>query len=123
LIDTGTGIPRTIGRSIETEYGGYMKGLGLRYCLIGVFISSLVLTGNLLFAQEKGPPAEVIRGAYREILAAADKNGDGKLSLAECMFISTNKSKIEKDCRYWDANGDGAITEDEYVNQARRIMR
>jgi hypothetical protein len=100
-----------------------MKGLGLRYCFVGVFISSLVLTGNLLFAQEKGPPAEAIKGAYRQILAGADKNGDGKLSLDECMSISSNKSKIEKDCKYWDANGDGVITEDEYVNQVRRIMR
>jgi Ca2+-binding EF-hand superfamily protein len=101
-----------------------MKGLGLRYYLIGVFVSSLiVINGDLLSAQEKGPPAEAIRGAYQQILAGADKNGDGKLSLAECMSISTNKSKIEKDCKYWDANGDGYITEEEYVKQARRIMR
>jgi len=100
-----------------------MKRFGFRYCLVGVFISSLILTGNLLFAQEKGPPTEAIRGAYRQILAGADKNGDGKLSMAECMSISSNKIKIEKDCRYWDANGDGFITEDEYVMQARRIMR
>jgi hypothetical protein len=100
-----------------------MKRLGFRYCLVGVFISSLILTGNHLFAQEKGPPTEAIRGAYRQILAGADKNGDGKLSMAECMSISSNKSKVEKDCRYWDANGDGLITEDEYVKQAGSIMR
>jgi hypothetical protein len=29
---------------------------------------------------------------------------------------------MEKDCKYWDANGDGVITEDEYVKQVRRIM-
>ncbi|MFH0811737.1 MAG: hypothetical protein V2A69_02705 [Pseudomonadota bacterium] len=71
---------------------------------MGVFISFLILTGNLLSAQENGPPAEAIRGAYRQILASADKNGDRKLSMAECMSISSNKSKVEKDCRYWDAN-------------------
>ena len=48
------------------------------------------------------------------------KNGDGKLSMAECTSISRDKAKIEKDCKYWDANGDGTITEDEYVSQARR---
>jgi hypothetical protein len=100
-----------------------MKGLGFWCCLIGVLISSFILTGNLLSAQENSPPSEVIRGTYRQILAGADKNGDGKLSMAECMSISTNKNKIEKDCRYWDANGDGVITEDEYVKQARRLMR
>jgi hypothetical protein len=100
-----------------------MKGLGLRCCVVGVFIGSLILTGNILFAQGKGPPPEVIKGAYRQILAGADKNGDGKLSMAECLSISSNKKKIEKDCKYWDANGDGFITEEEYVKQARRIMR
>lgn len=100
-----------------------MRGLGFRYCVVGIFISSFILTGNLMFAQEKGPPTEVIRGAYRQILASADKNGDGKLSMAECMSVSSNKSKIEKDCKYWDANGDGVIAEDEYVKQARSIMR
>jgi hypothetical protein len=100
-----------------------MKILGVRHCFFGVLISSLILPGNLLFAQEKGPPAEIIKSAYRQILAGADKNGDGKLNMAECTSISQNKSKIEKDCKYWDANGDGIITEDEYVNQARRTMR
>ena len=100
-----------------------MKRLGFWYCIIGVFIGLSVLTGNFLSAQENGPPSELIRNAYRQILAGADKNGDGNLSMAECLSISTNKSKIEKDCKYWDANGDGVITEDEYVKQARRIMR
>jgi hypothetical protein len=100
-----------------------MKGLWFCSLLAGVFVSLILLTDNLLLAQEKGPPTEVIKGAYRQILASADKNGDGKLSLAECMSISTNKSKIEKDCKYWDANGDGYITEEEYVKQARGVMR
>jgi len=39
------------------------------------------------------------------------------------MVISRNKKKIEKDCKYWDANSDGTITEDEYVKQASGIMR
>jgi hypothetical protein len=100
-----------------------MKGFWLQCFLAGVFLNFAFLTDNLLLAQEKGPPPEVIKGAYRQILASADKNGDGKLSLAECMSISTNKSKIEKDCKYWDANGDGYITEEEYVKQVRAIMR
>jgi len=100
-----------------------MKGFGFRYCLIVVFISFLILTGNLLAAQKSGPPTELIKGAFRQILASGDKNRDGKLSMAECMSASRDKKKIEKDCRYWDANGDGVITEDEYVKQARRIMR
>ena len=100
-----------------------MKELWLRFLLASVLVSLTLLTGSLLLAQEKGPPAEAIKNVYRQILASADKNGDGKLSLAECMSISKNKSKIEKDCKYWDANGDGFITEEEYVKQAKAIMR
>jgi Ca2+-binding EF-hand superfamily protein len=81
------------------------------------------MIGSLLLAQEMGPPAELIKGAYRQILANADKNGDGKLSLAECMSISSNKSKVENDCKYWDANSDGYITEEEYIKQVIGIMR
>jgi hypothetical protein len=98
-----------------------MKRVWLCVCLATLLVSVALLSTGL--AQEKGPPVEVIRGAYRQILASADKDGDGKLSLAECMSISTNKSKIEKDCKYWDANGDGYITEEEYVKQARGVMR
>lgn len=100
-----------------------MKRFWLRSFPVTVFVSFALLTASFLLAQEKGPPTEVIKGAYRQILANADKNGDGKLSLDECMSISKNKSKIEKDCKYWDANGDGYITEEEYVKQARGVMR
>lgn len=92
--------------------------------LSGMFIFSfLVLSGNLSVAQQKPSRENLIRNAYRQILAGADKNGDGKLSMDECMSISRNKQKIAKDCKYWDANGDGVITEDEYVKQALKIMR
>ncbi len=97
---------------------------GVRCVLIaGVAAGFLFLIGGDLFAGEKGPPAQAIQNAYRQILAGADKNGDGKLSMAECVSISKNRSKIEKDCKYWDANGDGYITEDEYVKRARGVMR
>ena len=29
----------------------------------------------------------------------------------------------KKNCKYWDANGDGTITEDEYVKQSRKLMK
>lgn len=92
------------------------------YFMIFLFIF-LILTGNFSFAQGKGPSAELISGAYRQILAGADKNGDGKLSMEECLSISKDKKKAEKDCKCWDANGDGVITEDEYVEQVKKIMR
>jgi len=100
-----------------------MNKFGFRNCFIIILIGSIILTGNFLFAKEKGPPVEVIKAAYQQILSGADKNGDGKISMDECMSISSNKSKIEKDCRYWDENGDGYITEEEYVKQVRNTMK
>jgi hypothetical protein len=92
--------------------------------IAGVFIiSCLILSASLSIAKMKAPREDLIRNAYQQLLANTDKNGDGKISMAECTSISRDKKKIEKDCRYWDANGDGFITEDEYVKQVIKIMR
>ena len=32
----------------------------------------------------------------------------------------SDKTKAEKECKYWDANGDGTITEEEYIAQVRK---
>jgi len=97
-----------------------MKRLGFWYCVIGVVMAVLIITGSLVSAAQRGPSDEMIKGAYQQILGAADKNGDGKLSMAECTSIFRDKAKKERDCKYWDANGDGTITEDECVSQVRR---
>lgn len=74
-------------------------------------------------AQDKGPPTEMIKGAYQQILRSCDTDKDGKLTVQECMGAFKDKAKAEKDCKYWDANGDGIITEEEYVSQVRKIMK
>ena len=73
--------------------------------------------------RDRGPSDDRIKGAYQQILAEADKNRDGKLSMSECMAVWKDKKTGEKNCKYWDANGDGVITEEEYVKQVRKIMR
>lgn len=94
------------------------------FFLFGILIFSfLILSGSFSFAKEKAAREDLIRNAYRQIRTAADKNGDGKISMDECMAISRDKKKIEKDCKYWDADGNGIITEDEYVKQVVKIMR
>lgn len=75
------------------------------------------------FAQSKGPPTEMIKGAYQEIQKACDTNKDGKLTVQECMGMWSDKTKAERECKYWDANGDGTITEEEYIAQVRKIMK
>jgi Ca2+-binding EF-hand superfamily protein len=92
--------------------------------LSGMFIFSfLILSGSVSFAKEKAAREDLIRNTYRQILAVADKNGDGKISMDECMSLSKNKKKMAKDCKYWDADGNGVITEDEYVKQVLKILR
>jgi hypothetical protein len=81
------------------------------------------LYAGSLCAQDKGPPTEMIKGAYQEILRSCDINKDGKLTVQECMGAFKDKAKAEKDCKYWDANGDGTITEEEYISQVRKIMK
>jgi Ca2+-binding EF-hand superfamily protein len=92
--------------------------------LSGMFIFSfLILSDSVSFAKGKAAREDLIRNAYRQILAATDKNKDGKIGMDECMAISRDQKKIEKDCKYWDADGNGVITEDEYVKQVIKIMR
>jgi Ca2+-binding EF-hand superfamily protein len=109
--------------SVKAKKEGRMKRYALWSFFMIFIFGCFILTGSLSSAQEKGPPAEMISGAYRQILAGADKNGDGKLSMEECLSVSSNKKKIEKDCKYWDANADGVITEEEYVKQVKKLIR
>jgi hypothetical protein len=98
-----------------------------RYAILllsGVFMFSfLILSGSVSLAKGKAVREDLIRNAYQQILTAADKNGNSKISMDECMAISRDKKKMEKDCKYWDADGNGVITEDEYVKQVKKILR
>jgi hypothetical protein len=91
--------------------------------LIGLVIVIYVLVPVISAAQQKGPSDDRIKGAYQQVLAEADTNRDGKLSMSECLAVWKDKKTGEKNCKYWDANGDGVITQDEYVQQVRKIMR
>ena len=99
-----------------------MNRLGLP-ALVGLVIVICVLAPGVSPAQQRGPSDDMIKGAYRQVLADADKNRDGKLSMSECLAVWKDKKTAEKNCRYWDANSDGVITEDEYVQQVRKIMQ
>ncbi|MGA3085199.1 MAG: hypothetical protein ABSE95_10435 [Thermodesulfobacteriota bacterium] len=35
--------------------------------------------------------------------------------MKECLGMLTAPKKMKKNYKYWDANGDGVITEDEYA--------
>jgi len=97
-----------------------MKKYGVG-AFVTIFVSAFfILIDSALLAQDGGMPTETIKNAYRQILAGADKNGDGKISIQECRAMSSAK-EMEKNCKYWDANADGFITEEEYVQQVKKI--
>jgi hypothetical protein len=100
-----------------------MSGERMRFWIAVVCIGGMMLAANALWAQDAGPSGARLKAVYGSLLSALDANKDGKLSMSECMAMSKDKQTAEKDCKYWDANNDGIITEAEYVSQARKIMR
>ncbi len=88
-----------------------MKGIGI-FSL--VFI---VMACTVFISHAAGPSEERIRSAYRLILSEADTNKDGKLSVSECKAGYKDPAMAEKNCKFWDADNDGIITEDEYVRR------
>jgi Ca2+-binding EF-hand superfamily protein len=100
-----------------------MRKTGFRLAALAFFAAAIVLTSGLANAQGRGPSDARTKEAFKTILSSADSNKDGKLSSQECHAIWKDKKTAEKNCRYWDANGDGSITEDEYVKQSKKRMK
>jgi len=100
-----------------------MRGDGFLFWTAVCCMGALALGTIPSLAQGVGPSDAAIKEAYQSVISALDANKDGKLSLTECMAMSKDKKKAEKDCKYWDANGDGVITEEEYVKQVKKIMK
>jgi len=100
-----------------------MRGQGFLFWTAVCCVGGLALSANPSLAQGVGPSDAAIKGAYQSVISALDANKDGKLSLTECMAMSKDKKKAEKDCKYWDANSDSVITEEEYVQQVKKIMK
>ncbi len=92
-----------------------MNKLGIPALVLASMISSVAI------GQSAGPPEERVRGAYKMLLSETDTNKDGKISVTECKVIFNDPAMADKNCKFWDANNDGVITEDEYVTQVMSI--
>jgi len=84
---------------------------------IGIFSLVFIVMASVTTSHSAGPSEERIRSAYRLILSEADTNKDGKLSVSECKACYKDPEMAEKNCKFWDADNDGIITEDEYAKQ------
>lgn len=89
---------------------------------VTVVIAGLLWVPRVL-AQKEGPPPEYAKKAFQMLLSETDKDGDGKISMEECYSIWKGKEMAEKHCKAWDTDGDGTITEEEYVAKATKPMR
>jgi hypothetical protein len=91
---------------------------------IGIFcLMFIIMISTSAFSQPAGPSEEMMRSAYKQILSQADANKDGKLSVTECQTIYKDPAMAEKNCKFWDVNNDGIITEDEYVTQIMKMEK
>jgi hypothetical protein len=95
--------------------------------MLTIFTVTAIITALLgvppVLAQKTGPPPDFAKNAFHTILSGADKNGDGKLSMEECYSVWKDRVIAEKNCGHWDVNGDGIITEDEYVSKAMKASK
>jgi Ca2+-binding EF-hand superfamily protein len=94
-----------------------MKSIGI------LFLVFIVMTSTVFTSHSAEPSDERIRSAYRLILSEADANKDGKLSVSECKAGYKDPAMAEKNCKFWDADNDGIITEDEYVRQGMSFRK
>ncbi len=85
-----------------------------------ILLLSFLLLGTNSFSQDMKKYA---KKAYRDLLKAADKNHDGKLSKAETYAMWKDKNVAENNYKSWDTNKDGYITEEEYVNTVMKITK
>lgn len=69
------------------------------------------------FAQKKddSPQAQQARDAWNTFTNACDENHDGKIDRSELPKIKEDKVAGEAKFKKMDKNGDGFITEDEYI--------
>jgi len=82
------------------------------------------LTTNPVSAQDReAVKIKALKTGYNMLLSEVDKNKDGKISIEECLSTWKDKAIGESKCKYWDKNGNGIITEEEYVQQGLQIMK
>jgi hypothetical protein len=103
---------------IFSERRSKMKRMNLIVFATAILFLTLTINPVSAFDQEAA-----LKTAYNQLLTEVDKNKDGKISSGECLSVWKDKVYGETKCKYWDKNGDGIITEEEYVQQGLKIMR
>jgi hypothetical protein len=82
------------------------------------------LTINPVSAQDReAVKIKALKTGYNMLLSEVDKDKNGKISMEECLAAWKDKTTGESKCKYWDKNGNGIITEEEYIQQGLQIMK
>jgi hypothetical protein len=93
-----------------------MQTMNIIILLTAILIQTLTI--NPVSAQDReAVKIKALKTGYDMLLSEVDKNKDGKISIEECLSTWKDKAIGESKCKYWDKNGNGIITEEEYVQQ------
>ena len=84
-----------------------------------LLVLSAFLT-NMVLAQDM---EKVSKEMFKKLLLEVGKNKDGKISKSEHMPIWKDKKKGEQNFKQFDRNGDGFITEAEYVKTTTEFSK
>lgn len=84
------------------------------------YVTLFLLWGSsmMIYGQKKeddSPEAQQARDAWKTFTGICDKNQDGKIDRSELPKIKEDKVAGEAKFKKMDKNGDGFITEDEYI--------
>jgi hypothetical protein len=61
--------------------------------------------------------------AYKALLMSVGKKSGDVLTVAECISLMPDKATGEAMCKGYDANGDGKITEAEYMAKEKALLK
>lgn len=90
--------------------------------LTAVFILSASLFASSALAQAPAMDDSMFKEAYKAMLMSAGKKAGDVLTVAECSSLASDKSVAEM-CKAYDANGDGKITEAEYMEKEKSLFK
>jgi hypothetical protein len=90
--------------------------------LTAVFILCASLFASSALAQAPAMDDSMFKEAYKAMLMSAGKKPGDVLTVAECSSLAPDKSVADM-CKAYDANGDGKITEAEYMAKEKSLFK
>jgi hypothetical protein len=91
--------------------------------LMAVFILCASLFTSVALAQAPTIDDSMFKEAYKAMLMSVGKKPGDILTVADCVSIIPDKATAEAMCKAYDVNGDGKITEAEYMEKEKAMFK